>query len=1199
MADERQTDETPGHHDHVPMIVAGDGAPMDERRLEAQIDRTNTWHSPAQWRARLAEIENQVCRIEFPYRGKTHRGTGFLVGPDLVLTNHHVVAPLFADDADRSRVRLLFDDAYQQDGRTLLPGPEYRLAADWCVDSSPRSPADLQADPVVEPSLEELDFALLRVAGDPGDEAVGERARGWILMPRDDHEFELSRTLHIVQHPEGQPMVIAFDTNAEPKLNGAGTRLRYRTNTKPGSSGAPCFGSSLEWVALHQTGDPDKNMLGYARYNQGIPVAALRGRLTDLLPSAAKHESATAVRPRAGQVRRAPQGAALAYELEQFLARSALTESNALLLVATPDATGPESPCRAEIENACAQGRTVIAIVDDITAERSGWAGELKAEDGRDGWRNLEQRLRDATPVERRRSGAPPRFVRAGEKVEVVGDEVQDRRYYLDRLIELLQGPEPGAIYLRGPSGIGKTGVVAKLGDELEAGRIDTEYRGFAYLPVFGYRPVNAAALVHAITDMLPDGEAADLVRRACRSAQPWRDILDLALDGLARTAVLVVVDNADELLDGDATLSDPELRELVDHLLSRHDHGARLLLVGGPVGSGPDHVPDFCEPVPLDDGLPEPDARDLLLRLDAAGRGRLNRDPEDLVQHFTRLTDRSPRAIELLGALVNLEPDRTLRQLIDDLRSKTTADAANDVRRQVLKQLERDAVLILQALAVFGRPVTPEAVDFLLAPYRASLRSAAPLLRLHRLRLVRRNDDGRFFLPPRDDQRWALASIDNGTVFTRNALSSRAADYFKQRIDVGEPPRDIHDLDDHLHEIDLRIQAGEHEQAMRLIRHLNSTYLMRWGRGGVVHERLNRLVGKLSDLDEYHRLCALTWMFTRQGRAAEAAQQADAALRLAHRRREAARLLVSRAHAEFSQGLLDEAITTYRQALRKIPLGFIRGRAMTRAAIYVGLSQVHVQTGGFDTALTLLGKVEPLLALTFDSRSGDAYQLRVAAAGNRAVIHLRRDERPEAEHCLDHLRRTAERAELRPELAAAHLHLANLRIAQQEWRAAEESVAVAGEIAAETGNLHLRRDAQTVLAMAALCRDELKQAGDAIRIAVRHDPTAEILILQGTIALQKQQRQEALTAFRQGWDLLPARPGRDFHLLDAQGLILTGLALCTDQPHHVDDAVAAFRAARALTEATGVVNRIKLLLTRLGTPAAPVPAEVLAAAGC
>ena len=52
-----------------------------------------SWTS-ATWRARLGELEAQVCRVEVPARDRPTAGTGFLVGPDLVLTKYHVIEVL-------------------------------------------------------------------------------------------------------------------------------------------------------------------------------------------------------------------------------------------------------------------------------------------------------------------------------------------------------------------------------------------------------------------------------------------------------------------------------------------------------------------------------------------------------------------------------------------------------------------------------------------------------------------------------------------------------------------------------------------------------------------------------------------------------------------------------------------------------------------------------------------------------------------------------------------------------------------------------------------------------------------------------------------------------------------------------------------------------------------------------------------------
>jgi hypothetical protein len=80
----------------------------------------------------------------------------------------------------------------------------------------------------------------------------------------------------ILQHPQRGPIKLAIDTEAVLQLYENGTRVRYSTNTDPGSSGSPCFDMNWKLIALHHYGDPlhDK-----AQYNQGIPIKMIRDRL--------------------------------------------------------------------------------------------------------------------------------------------------------------------------------------------------------------------------------------------------------------------------------------------------------------------------------------------------------------------------------------------------------------------------------------------------------------------------------------------------------------------------------------------------------------------------------------------------------------------------------------------------------------------------------------------------------------------------------------------------------------------------------------------------------------------------------------------------------------------------------------------------------------------------------------------------------
>ncbi len=69
---------------------------------------------------------------------------------------------------------------------------------------------------------------------------------------------------------------MALDTEAVIGLNDNKTRVRYTTDTEPGSSGSPCFNQNWELVALHHSGDP--NWL--PSWNEGIPTDLILDHLT-------------------------------------------------------------------------------------------------------------------------------------------------------------------------------------------------------------------------------------------------------------------------------------------------------------------------------------------------------------------------------------------------------------------------------------------------------------------------------------------------------------------------------------------------------------------------------------------------------------------------------------------------------------------------------------------------------------------------------------------------------------------------------------------------------------------------------------------------------------------------------------------------------------------------------------------------------
>jgi hypothetical protein len=171
-------------------------------------------------------------------------------------------------------------------GAVANPGKEYRLVKDgldWLADCAEYSPVDLEPGTKSgPPEADKLDYALLRVDGVPGDEVLlpgisPVTTRGWIEIPGEDYPFQPETPLFILQHPEGEPLKLALELRAVIGLEGEGRRVRYTTNTMPGSSGSPVFDQNWNLVALHHAGD--RNWV--PTYNEGIPISLIRAQLED------------------------------------------------------------------------------------------------------------------------------------------------------------------------------------------------------------------------------------------------------------------------------------------------------------------------------------------------------------------------------------------------------------------------------------------------------------------------------------------------------------------------------------------------------------------------------------------------------------------------------------------------------------------------------------------------------------------------------------------------------------------------------------------------------------------------------------------------------------------------------------------------------------------------------------------------------
>ena len=181
-------------------------------------------------------------------------GTGSLVSPELLLTNHHVLSD--AGTAEPSIVE--FD---YQDG----------------IDGRPRPLRALPLDPGrFFLADEELDIALVAVKASAAQLAPF----GFNPLVRTEGKAIVGDFVTIIQHPRGEKKQIALRENRIVDVKDL--FLHYESDTDPGSSGSPVFNDQWEIVALHHASVPAP---GHAELggivNEGIRVSRLLSFLHD------------------------------------------------------------------------------------------------------------------------------------------------------------------------------------------------------------------------------------------------------------------------------------------------------------------------------------------------------------------------------------------------------------------------------------------------------------------------------------------------------------------------------------------------------------------------------------------------------------------------------------------------------------------------------------------------------------------------------------------------------------------------------------------------------------------------------------------------------------------------------------------------------------------------------------------------------
>lgn len=262
-------------------------APEQTATLQAAIKQFRTFTDATRIEAGTLAASRRSCSIarvfDDPDIPDDQIGSGFLVGPNLVLTNFHVIADFVTIEAGAAtpnpEIELEFRfDHYPETSKTS--SRICALARDWLVAFGPAAPALDDLDVLTT----RLDFAVIRLRETPGH-ALGYYRLQNVDWPHPAHApaAALADTaVEVWQFPARQPMKVAAGAlHPVPDALGLGPlpeparppRLMHDAHTLDGSSGGLVMDASMRPVALH-TGASQSFAApgGAARLNFAVPL---------------------------------------------------------------------------------------------------------------------------------------------------------------------------------------------------------------------------------------------------------------------------------------------------------------------------------------------------------------------------------------------------------------------------------------------------------------------------------------------------------------------------------------------------------------------------------------------------------------------------------------------------------------------------------------------------------------------------------------------------------------------------------------------------------------------------------------------------------------------------------------------------------------------------------------------------------------
>jgi tetratricopeptide (TPR) repeat protein len=485
--------------------------------------------------------------------------------------------------------------------------------------------------------------------------------------------------------------------------------------------------------------------------------------------------------------------------------------------------------------------------IGELREALAGWDGRVKRQEqritqGLDRERDQKNHVWQQTEQTLKTVGQPPLNVTHYFK---------DRAEEMTTLLKFLAEPNTRLVSIIGHGGIGKTALACRTLEHLVRQgppciEDNTPLTGIVYLSTHTCG-ITLEQLFHSCAKLLHEEEEKRLIK-------VWIDpqldqdtkILHL-LEVLGSGKYVILLDNLEDLFTPSGELADQGLNSFFEKSLTTTD-GLKLLITSRVALDFRHALLRFDRRLNLQEGLPVDAGVALLREMDPNGEWGLRDASQEKLVRAVEVTHGVPRALEVVAGILAHDPFASLDTLLT--RFYTQEEVVRELIEENYRRMSRKARQVLDALAVFHRPVPVVAIDYLLQPFAPGLNVPDLVGRLVKTNIVSVDrNSGMIGLHPIDQDycyNQLPESEDVEGVYSRRALEHRAADYYAQIHRPREEWQNLDDLQPQLLEFEHRVRAEEYDAAYQLTEPISFNCLFQWGYYAKLADLWERLIGRI-----------------------------------------------------------------------------------------------------------------------------------------------------------------------------------------------------------------------------------------------------------------------------------------------------------------------------------------------------------------